>query len=242
MNKSRNQLFKEGMHDGTPIALGYLVVGFTIGIAAKNAGLDPLQSFLASLTSIASAGEYAGFTTIAADAGYLEIALITLVANARYLLMSCVFSQKFSAQSTLWDRLSVGYGITDEIFGITINRQGFIEPIYNYGAMFVAIPGWAFGTMFGTVAGNLLPASVVSALSVALYGMFLAIIIPPARQQPIIGKLVAISFAASFLASVLPWLSTISEGTRIIILTIIIAGTAAWFFPPHQEQEVQHDS
>ena len=242
MNKSRNQLFKEGMHDGTPIALGYLVVGFTIGIAAKNAGLDPLQSFLASFTSIASAGEYAGFTTIAADAGYLEIALITLVANARYLLMSCVFSQKFSEQSTLWDRLSVGYGITDEIFGITINRQGFIEPIYNYGAMFVAIPGWAFGTMSGTIAGNLLPPSVVSALSVALYGMFLAIIIPPARQQSIIGKLVIISFAASFAASVIPWLSAFSEGTRIIILTLVIAGTAAWFFPPSADKEVQHDS
>ena len=237
MDRSRKQLFKEGMHDGTPIALGYLVVGFTIGIAAKNAGLDPLQSFLASLTSIASAGEYAGFTTIAADAGYLEIALITLVANARYLLMSCVFSQKFSDQASLWDRLSVGYGITDEIFGITINRNGFIEPIYNYGAMFVAIPGWAFGTMFGTVAGNLLPASVVSALSVALYGMFLAIIIPPSRQQSIIGKLVAISFAASFAASILPGISSLSEGTRIIILTIVIAGAAAWFFPYADENK-----
>lgn len=229
--QSKSQIFKEGMHDGIPIALGYLVVGFTIGIAAKNAGLSPFQSFLASLTSIASAGEYAGFTTIAANASYLEIAAITLVANARYLLMSCVFSQRFAPDATLWDRLSVGYGITDEIFGITINRTGFITPVYNYGAISIAVPGWAFGTMAGTIAGNLLPPAVLSALSVALYGMFIAIIIPPAREQSIIGILVAVSFAASFAASVLPIISALSEGTRIIILTLIIAGTAAWFFP-----------
>ena len=237
MATSKTQLFREGMRDGTPIALGYLVVGFTLGIAAKNAGLTPFQSFVASFLNMASAGEYAGFTTIAADAGFLEIAIITLVANARYLLMSCVMSQKFSPDAPLWERLSIGYAITDELFGITIARDGFLKPVYNYGAMSVSIPGWAFGTMFGAIAGNLLPATVVSALSVALYGMFLAIIIPPAHEMPIIGKLVAISFAASYAASVLPVISALSEGTRTIILTVVIAGLCAWFFPAKDEHD-----
>lgn len=228
---SKKQLFSEGMRDGTPIALGYLVVGFTLGIAAKNAGLTPFQSFLTSLLNMASAGEYGGFTTIAADAAYFEIAVITLVANARYLLMSCVMSQKFAENASLWTRLSIGYAITDELFGITIGRKGFIQPIYNYGAMSVAIPGWAFGTMFGTIAGNLLPTTVAAALSVALYGMFIAIIIPPAHECPLIGILVFISFIASFAAGIIPGISALSEGTRTIILTIVIAGIAAWLFP-----------
>lgn len=237
MEISHKQLFREGMRDGTPIALGYLVVGFTLGIAAKNAGLTPFQSFITSFLNMASAGEYAGFTTISADSGFLEIAIITLVANARYLLMSCVLSQKFAPDAPLWQRLTIGYAITDELFGITIARNGFLKPVYNYGAMFVSVPGWAFGTMFGAIAGNLLPNAVVSALSVALYGMFLAIIIPPAHEMPVVGKIVIISFAASYAASVLPIISTLSEGTRTIILTILIAGIAAWFFPATEKNE-----
>ena len=178
---SRRALFLEGFHDGIPIALGYFVVSFTLGIAAKAAGLSPFQGFLASFFNNASAGEYAAFTLIAAKASYLELAVMTLVANARYMLMSCVVSQKFAPGTPLYHRLLVGFDITDEIFGITIARPGRLAPFYNYGAMSVALPGWAVGTALGVIAGNLLSPRLVSALSVALLGWLLWVGRPAAR-------------------------------------------------------------
>jgi len=233
-------VFRDGMRDGLPISLGYFVVAFTLGIAAKNAGLTPFQGFLASLTNNASAGEYAGFTMIAAQSAYWEIALITLIANARYLLMSCVLSQKFSPDAPLYQRLIIGFDVTDELFGITVARKGVLNPYYNYGAMLVALPGWAFGTLFGVMAGNILPLAAVSALSVALYGMFLAVIIPPAREDRIVAVFVALSFAASFLAVHLPLLAELSSGTRTILLTVLLSGIAAYFFPVPEKEENSH--
>lgn len=236
LNKSgllstHGQALQEGVRDGMPIALGYFVVAFTLGIAARNAGLSPFQGFLASFFNNASAGEYAAFIVIAADRPYLEMALITLVANARYLLMSCVLSQRFSPDASLWHRIFVGFDVTDEIFGISAARPAPLDPYYNYGAMLVALPGWSVGTAVGIIAGNALPAAVVSALSVALYGMFLAIIIPPARKNRVIGMFVAIAFAASFAASGLPVVSELSGGTRTILLTVILAAVAAAKYP-----------
>ena len=234
-NINRKQVLLEGVHDGLPIALGYFVVSFTLGIAARNAGLDPLQGFLASLFNNASAGEYAGFTVIAADASYLTIAILTLVANARYMLMSAVLSQKCPPDLPLWHRLLVGFDVTDEIFGISIARKGPLNPYYNYGAMLVALPGWSVGTALGVLAGSLLPPPVVSALSVALYGMFIWVIIPQGRHDHVVAKLVAISMIASLVCSLLPVLSELSEGTRTIVLTLVIAGLAAKFFPAADE-------
>ena len=228
---TNRQALTDGIRDGIPIGLGYFVVSFTLGITAKHAGLSPLEGFFASLFNNASAGEYAGFTVIAADAPYLEIAIITLVANARYLLMSAVMSQKFSADTPFFHRIFVGFDVTDEIFGITVARAGKLNPYYNYGAFIPALPGWSLGTALGIIAGNVLPLAVVSALSVALYGMFLAIIIPPSRKDKIVGLVVAISFAASFLADT--FFGEISAGTRTIILTIFIAGIAAILKPVH---------
>lgn len=219
----------DGIRDGIPIGLGYFVVSFTLGIMAKHAGLNPFQGFLTSLLNLASAGEYAGFTVIAVDAPYLEIAAITLVANARYLLMSTVMSQKFSSDTPFYHRIFVGFGVTDEIFGITVAREGKLDPFYNYGAFIPALPGWSIGTALGIVAGNILPLSAVSALSVALYGMFLAIIIPPSRKDKVICSVVLISFVASFFAEI--FFGEISAGTRTIFLTILIAGAAAIIKP-----------
>lgn len=231
MLESRKKVFLAGMRDGMPIALGYLVVSFTLGIIARDAGLDDIQGFIASFLNLASAGEYAGFLTIKADASYLEIILITIVANARYLLMSCVLSQKFSYRTNIWHRLGVGFAVTDEIFGITVRRKGAINPYYNYGAMAVAVPAWAIGTSIGIDMGNILPDYAVSALGVALYGMFLAVIVPPAKTEKVLGILILISFAASLLFADLPFIKELSEGTRTIILTIIIAGGAARLKP-----------
>ena len=240
MNK-RN-IFFEGMKDGLPIGLGYLAVSFSLGVAAKSAGLNAFQGFLASLLNNASAGEYAGFTVIAAGATYLEMALITLIANARYLLMSCSLSQHFAPDTPWYHRLLIGHYVTDEIFGITIARPGILNPLYSYGAIAFAAPCWALGTAFGVIAGNILPARIVSALSVALYGMFLAVIIPPARKDKVVAVCVVISFLLSFLATCLPVVKDLSEGTRTIILTVLIASVAAFFFPVSSEEEVAHES
>lgn len=229
MLKENRQALFEGVRDGIPIALGYLVVSFTLGILARYVGLTPLQGFIASFLNNASAGEYVGFALMALHAPYFEIATMVFIANARYILMSTVMSQKFSPDTPFYHRILVGFDVTDEIFGITIAREGWLNPFYNYGAMLVALPGWSVGTALGIIAGNILPASVVSALSVALYGMFLAIIIPPARKDKVVGAAVAISFALSFLAE--NFLSEISAGTRTILLTVIIAGAAAIIKP-----------
>ena len=138
-------------------------------------------------------------------------------------------SQKFSPETPFYHRIFVGFDVTDEIFGISVARKGWLNPFYNYGAMLTALPGWSIGTALGIIAGNVLPLSAVSALSVALYGMFLAIIIPPARKDKIIGAAVAISFAMSFLAET--FFSEISAGTRTIFLTVLIAGAAAVLHP-----------
>lgn len=236
MDNKRIKAFRLGIRDGMPICLGYFAVAFSLGIAARNAGISAFQGFLMSLLNNASAGEYALITTIAADAPYLEAMLITLVANARYLLMSTALSQRFSPKTPLIHRLLVSYDITDELFGIAIAREGYLEPFYSYGAFSVAIPGWALGTAFGIIMGNLLPQVIVNALSVALYGMFLAIIIPPAKKDKKVGVMVALSFAASYVSSRLPMIGDLSEGTRTIILTIVIAGAAALLFPVAEEK------
>ena len=114
------KIFCEGMRDGVPIALGYFAVSFSLGIAARRAGFTPFQGFLVSLLNNASAGEYAAFAIIMANATYLEVAVITLIANARYLLMSCALAQRFAPGTPFWHRLVIGYDVTDELFGITI--------------------------------------------------------------------------------------------------------------------------
>ena len=235
------QVLVNGIRDGIPIGLGYFAVSFSLGIAARKAGLSPFQGFLASLFNNASAGEYAAFTLIAANAGYLQVAIITLIANARYLLMSCALAQRFSPDTPFFHRFLIGYDVTDELFGITIARPGGLNPYYTYGASLVAAPAWSIGTALGIIAGNLLPLRAVSALSVALYGMFLAIIIPPARKDKVVAVLITLAFLLSFLASCLPVISSLSEGTRTIILTIVLSAGAAALFP-HKEGGIEHDA
>lgn len=238
------RIFLNGMRDGVPIALGYFAVSFSLGIAARNAGLTPLQGFFASLLNNASAGEYAAFTLIAANATLFQVALITLIANARYLLMSCALAQRFAPGTPFFHRLIIAYDVTDELFGITISRPGCLNPFYTYGAILLAAPAWAFGTAFGIMAGNVLPLRAVSALSVALYGMFLAIIIPPARKNKVVAVLIVISFALSFFGSYVPGISALSDGTRTILLTVLISAAAAILFPVKntQEEESEHES
>ena len=247
-------LLGRGARDGIPIGLGYFAVAFALGIQAKAAGLTPFQGFLASLLCSASAGEYAGLSVIAAQSGLWMMAAITLITNARYLLMSAAMSQRMDPQGKFIHRLGMSAYITDEIFAITIARPGYLCPWYMYGAALFAVPCWAAGTALGILVGGVMPPRAVSALSVALFGMFLAIIIPPARKEKVIAGLVTACFASSFALSRLPvaWefrgrlpvvgdflsrlpeLPKLSEGTRIILLTVVIASLAAILFPHPQ--------
>ena len=235
----REQLRRDilrGARDGLPIGLGYFAVAFSLGITAKTAGLSAFQGFVASLLNHASAGEYALFSLIAAGAAYWEVAVVICITNARYLLMSAALSQKFSPDTPFFHRPLVGFGITDEIFGLGVARPGWLSPLYLYSAFLVADLFWASGTATGITAGNVLPANVVSALSVAIYGMFLAIIIPPARKDRVVLALVLVSFTASFAFSVLPVVRELSAGMQTIVLTVAISAAAALLFPVKAEE------
>ncbi len=232
-------IFLSGVRDGVPIALGYFAVSFALGITAGQAGFSALQAFFASLLTNASAGEYAAISLIAAGAGYAEVALMELIANARYLLMSATLSQKFSPDTPFFHRLLIGFDLTDELFAINVAAKGYLKPPYAYGAMLVALPGWSLGTACGVIVGDILPDFAVSALGVALFGMFISIIVPPAIKNPFIGITVLVSFALSTLSAKLPLFSGLSEGTKTIILTVVISLAAAIIkpIPEHEDGE-----
>ena len=236
MQSENKTWFLRGMRDGVPIGLGYLAVAFTLGIAARNAGLTAFQATLASLLNNASAGEYAGFKVIEENAGYLAMVAMIVVANARYLLMSCALSQKISPKTGLLHRMLVGFEVTDEVFGIEIAVPGMLNPWYTYGAMSMAVPGWALGTCLGVIMGNVLPVGVVSALSVGLFGMFIAIIVPPMRTNKVLALLVPLSMAASFVLSKLEPFASMASGMRVIILTVALSAAAAILFPVKEEE------
>ena len=227
--------FSKGMRDAIPILLGYIAVSFTLGIGAKNAGLSPFQALLSAVTQNASAGQFAGYSLIAAGAGYLEVVIMIIVANARYLLMSCAMSQKISPETPLRHRMLLAVDITDEIFGLSVAQPKRLNPFYTYGMVAAAAPGWALGTFLGVVIGNILPQNIVTALSVGLFGMFIAVIVPPARKNTVIALLIAVSMAASFALSRLSAVE-LSAGVRTIILTVAISGTAAFLFPLREER------
>ncbi|MBR5792485.1 MAG: AzlC family ABC transporter permease [Ruminiclostridium sp.] len=233
--------FTRGLRTGIPISLGYLAVSFTMGITAKNAGLTAFQATLTSLLVNASAGQYAAFTMMAANSGFLELAIMEAVTNARYILMSCALSQKLPSTAKLWQRMTIGFNVNDEIFGMAIAEPDKLNPYYYFGMMAIAMPGWALGTFLGTSVGNILPASAVSALSVGLYGMFLAVIIPASKKSKIILGVVIVSMAASFAMEVIPLFGAIASGTRTIILTVVIASAAAILFPVKEEAKEEAD-
>jgi len=233
-----NQLFLKGTYDGIPIALGYIAVSFTLGIAAKKAGFTPVQATIMSLTSNASASEFSAISLIKSDAGYIEVALTTLILNLRYILMSCALSQKLDSNTALQHRFIIAYDVTDEIFGVSVAADGKLNPLYTYGLITVALPCWALGTYLGTIVGSILPNSIMSAMNVALYCMFIAVFIPSAKKNKIIALLVVISMAAGSLFSYLPGLNHVSSGIVIIILTVVISLTAAVIFPIEEKKEV----
>ncbi|MDO4518284.1 MAG: AzlC family ABC transporter permease, partial [Bacillota bacterium] len=224
-----------------PISLGYFAVAFSLGIMAKSCGLTPGQGFLASILTNASAGQYAGFTLIGDLGTYLEMAIMMLVINGRYILMSFAMSQRIDPNIKMGHRFLMSMSITDELFAIAIARPGYLNPNYSYGSFIVASPGWAIGTALGCIAGNIMPDRIVSALSVALFGMFLAVIIPVSKKSWKVAIVVIVSFILSFAFSVMPVISNLSSGNRTIILTVLISSLAALIFPRRRDTEDKTD-
>jgi len=189
------------------------------------------MGFLGSFFTRASAGEYGVYTLVAMNAAYVEVVAMCLVTNLRYMLMSAALSQRIAPGTSWLHRVLMACCVTDEIFGISIAHKGYAPPAYTYSAALVSSLFWASGCAVGIVAGGVLPTSVVAALSVALYGMFLAIIMPPARTDRYVLYAVLASFVLSGLCSVAPITSGWSSGTRTILLTVVIAAMAAWVKP-----------
>ena len=229
--------FREGIKDGLPICLGYLSVSFAFGMRAVMAGLPVWIVGLISISNLTSAGQFAGTNLILAGGTYLEIAATTLIINIRYLLMSLSLSQKVEDKMKLGERFAISYGVTDEIFAVSMQRSSLISSSYMAGLIITPVIGWTGGTVLGGIATSLLPASLTDALGIALYGMFIAIIIPPARKNRHILFVVVLAAALSVCIKYLPVLQWLSGGWGIIVITILVSGLAAVLFPMREEKE-----
>ena len=228
-NNSRNII--NGLRDGIPIAMGYFAVAFSLGIIAAKAGLAPAEGFFSSFFTRASAGEYGTYTLVAVQAAYAEVVAMCLVVNLRYMLMSAALSQKIAPGTSWLHRLLMACCVTDEVFGISVAHPGYTPPAYTYAAALISSLFWASGCAVGIMAGSLLPQPMVTALSMSLYGMFLAIIIPPVHEdRNVLWALIA-SFVLSGLCAVAPVTGEWSSGMRTVALTIIISAVAAWIKP-----------
>lgn len=226
--------FLKGMSHGIPIALGYLSVSFGFGIMAVKSGLSILAAAAISVTNLTSAGQAAGVSIIAAGGTLIEMALTQLVINIRYSLMAISLSQKLDGTFTTGRRLIAAYGITDEIFGVASSQKGKITASYMYGLIFISFLGWTIGTILGASAGQLLPEAVTNAMGIVLYGMFLAIIIPPSRKSRKILTVVVIAAAISILFKYL--ITGVSGGFAVIISAVAASAAGALLFPVSDEE------
>ena len=233
-------LFLKGIKDGIPIALGYLSVSFGFGILAVRAGLSILAAVSISVTNVTSAGQAAGVGIIAAGGTLIEMILTQFIINLRYSLMGISLSQKLDTKAfRLPQRLIVSFGITDEIFAVASSQEGKIKPRYMYGLILISFLGWTLGTFFGAAAGEILPESIMNAMGIVLYGMFIAIIIPPARKSKGVIMVICIAIALSVLFYYL--IPAISSGFAIIISSVIAAAVGALVFPVKDAEEEEAD-
>ena len=226
--------FKEGLAGGVPIALGYLSVSFAYGIMAANGGLDPLSAVMISMTNLTSAGQLAGTQLIFDMANYLQIAVTTLVINLRYMLMSMSLSQRVEPSMSTGQRMLVSFGITDEIFAVSYQREKSPNTPYMLGLIALPYVGWALGTFLGSAASYILPERLCSALGIAIYGMFVAIVIPQCRKSRPVLVVAVIAAALSCCIKYIPVLSAIPTGWAIIICTVAASVMGAIIFPTEE--------
>ena len=231
--------FKKGLKDGIPIALGYLSVSFAFGVTAVDMGIPALIALLTSMTNLTSAGQLAGITVIAVFGTFFEIILTQLVINARYFLMSLTLSQKLDGKFKLLDRILCAFGVTDEIFAVAVHNKEAITKKYIWGLICLPYFGWATGTLFGALMGNVLPSIIVNALSIALFAMFIAIIIPATMEDNKIIPVVLISAILSCVIYFVPFFDFISSGISYIICAIVASVIGAIIFPIKEDNDEQ---
>ncbi|MBQ8359668.1 MAG: AzlC family ABC transporter permease [Oscillospiraceae bacterium] len=231
--------FFDGMKAGMPVCVGYFSVSFGFGAMAIAQGLTVWQAILISATNLTSAGQFAGLTVIAAGAAMIEMILTQLVINSRYALMSLALGQRFGPQVGTGKRLLAAFFNTDEVFALGMSRGKQLTASFFVGAGVVAALGWTSGTAMGAVAGSLLPESVRMALGVMLYGMFIAIVVPQAREEKPILVSVVLALVFSCLFTWVPWLNQLSAGLAIVICTVLAAAVCALLFPVQEEEVAQ---
>lgn len=219
--------YLQGLRHGLPIGLGYFSVSFAFGVAAVQAGLSVFTAVMISLTNLTSAGQVAGLSVIAAAGSLVEMAVTQLVINLRYALMSVSVSQKLDRSVRLADRFLMSFGMTDEIFALAAARTEPVKASYFYGLMTLPILCWTGGTLFGAAAGSLLPESVLSALGVAIYGMFIAIILPPAKRNGAVAGVALLAAALACCFAWIPGLNEVSGGFAVIICAVVAAAVGA---------------
>ncbi len=231
--------FKRGLKDGIPIALGYIAVSFSFGILASSNGVPVLITVLISLTNLTSAGQLAGLSVMIAHGSLFEIALTQLVINLRYALMSLSLSQKVDEKLGRASRAAMSFAVTDEIFAVSSTKNKAVGRRYFTGLAFLPYFGWALGTLLGAVAGNILPDMVTSALGIAIYGMFIAIFVPPAKKYKPVLKVVVLAIIVSCIFYWVPVLNQVSGGFTIIIATVVAAAFGAYFFPIKEDSDAE---
>lgn len=233
----RAKEYLAGMKAGLPICIGYLSVSFGFGAMAVAQGLSIFQSVLISALNLTSAGQFAGLTVLTTGAAIVELVMIQLVINSRYALMSMALVQRLGPQTSVGRRMAAAFFNTDEVFALGMARQGTLTESYFAGAGTIAAIGWISGTALGAVAGSLLPASVRMAMSTLLYGMFIAIVIPQAKQEKPMAICALVALILSCLFSWMPLLKTVSSGLAIVICTVVAAAACALLFPAEEDDQ-----
>lgn len=236
MEQATKVAFERGLKDGIPICLGYLSVSVTFGMICTENNLPFWLAVLISMTNLTSAGQFAGVGLMVTGANFFEIGLTTFIINLRYLLMSLSLSQKVDTALKIPTRMLMSFGVTDEIFAVAMQEKGLVKPAYFFGLMFLPYWGWALGTLIGATAIELLPLIVRSALGIAIYGMFLAIIIPPAKDEKPILYIVIFTALMSCALEILPILQNLSSGWKIIICAVLASAWAAKYWPITEEK------
>ena len=233
--------YKKGLKDGIPIALGYFAVSFAFGVTVVGQGLPALTAIFMSMTNLTSAGQFAGATVIIALGTFLEIILTQAVINARYFLMGITLSQRLDDNFTLLDRLLCSFGITDEIFAVAVSYKKPVTKQYLYGLILLPFIGWTLGTTCGALAGDILPDIITNSLTIALYAMFVAIVIPACMQDTKISIVAIIAVILSCAFYYIPLLNTIPSGIAYIVCAIVASVVGAIFFPVKEKEVVEDE-
>lgn len=242
LQATKAEEFKDGFKKGIPIGVGYLAVSFTFGIWAVESGVPIWMTILISITNLTSAGQFAGTGLMVAGASFFEIGLSVFVINIRYMLMSLALTQKLAKRTRIGQKLIFGYAVTDEVFAIASTREREVTAHYMFGLISTPVLGWTLGTALGAITGSILPERLADAMGIALYAMFIAIIIPPAKKsRPILGA-IAISIVITCVLRYVPIFSFITEGFAMIIATVLAAGIMAKIAPIKEDNKIDEDA